>query len=171
MYWYIVVYDLEDLEQLANLGKNLGVCDPRLRGWTSAAAGRVRARAHRMQHGELMCRGTSCVPEVCMQLPQMKVLLGSFHVLEEDAYVCGARTVFKRPLPPRTQPLSRLPARTSAPITRPPFDSRSRQTPCPPPTSCSILSNGCASRADTSAFASAGYGWLGLLAPGSCTSG
>ena len=124
MYWYIVVYDLEDLEQLANLGKNLGVCDPRLRGWTSAAAGRVRARAHRMQHGELMCRGTSCVPEVCMQLPQIKVLLGSFHVLEEDAYVCGARTVFKRPLPPRTQPLSRLLAHAPRPPLHAPLSTR-----------------------------------------------
>jgi hypothetical protein len=52
-------------------------------------------------------------------------------------------------------PLSRLPARTSPPITRPPFDSgRGALTPCPPPTSCSSAAPGRVARPLTALLAS-----------------
>ena len=160
------------LEQLENLGNNLGVCDPRdfevghrrrpAEGARSCAQDAARG-AHVSRH-LLRARGMHAI--AADESPARKFPRpGGRRVRMRRAYRIQATA-----LPPRTQPLSRLPARTSAPITRPPFDSRSRQTPCPPPTSCSILSNGCASRADTSAcsppLAMAGSGcWLREAAP------
>jgi hypothetical protein len=108
-----------------------------------------------------------------MQLPQMKVLLGSFHVLEEDAYVCGARTVFKRPLPPRTHAASLPPPGTHlGPHYTPPFRLAQQANSVSAANKLLNLEQRVrVTGGHLGLFASAGYGWLGLLAPGSCTSG